>query len=78
MFFCKTAFGVLDIAEKLGATDFVELLGEAALTKTLETEENITVFVPTNEAIQVILVLFRWPCQGVTPIVIELNGFVSL
>ncbi len=41
-------------AAKAGATEFLDLMEEAGLTKTLRTLNNFTVFLPTNEAIQVI------------------------
>ncbi|CAG5136676.1 unnamed protein product [Candidula unifasciata] len=46
------AFSVIDLIKKEGYNEMLRLIDKAGLTKTLETEANITVFVPTNEAIQ--------------------------
>lgn len=48
-----SALGILHIAEKNGLTDFSKLVGLTGLKKTIETSENLTVFIPSNEAIQV-------------------------
>ena len=48
-----TALGILALAEKKGFDEFVTLLEKAGLKKDLNTAENLTVFVPSNEAIQV-------------------------
>lgn len=46
------ALGILDLAEKQGANEFVDLVVKAGLKKELAMVENLTVFVPSNEAIQ--------------------------
>ena len=49
----SSALGILELAEKQGADYFVDLVEKAGLKKELATAENLTVFVPSNEAIQV-------------------------
>ncbi|KAH9504656.1 hypothetical protein Btru_062520 [Bulinus truncatus] len=46
------ALGVLDIMEKQGLTEMLKLSKQSGFRKTLETSTNLTLFVPTNEAIQ--------------------------
>ena len=53
LFIYLTALGILALAEKKGYDEFVTLVEKAGLKKELATAENLTVFVPSNEAIQV-------------------------
>ena len=52
--FYISALGILALAEKKGFDEFVTLVEKAGLKKELNTAENLTVFVPSNEAIQVL------------------------
>ena len=55
-----SAFGVEHVAKKVGATQFLELVKQADLSQTLESLQNFTVFLPTNEAMQVIDPLWNY------------------
>ncbi|GFO03193.1 transforming growth factor-beta-induced protein [Plakobranchus ocellatus] len=48
----KEALDFVDVLEKEGFTELLNLVEAAGLTKTLEMAENVTVFAPTNAAIQ--------------------------
>jgi len=48
-----SALGVVHLAEKNGLTNFSELVELSGLRKTLDNIENVTIFVPSNDAIQV-------------------------
>ena len=47
------ALDVVEIAKQVGATRFLELISDAGLSKTLKGLDNFTLFLPTNEAIDV-------------------------
>ena len=53
-FVVSSAFDVAHVAKKVGATQFLDLVKDADLSKTLESLQNFTVFLPTNQAVQVI------------------------
>lgn len=53
------ALDMVTTAKSNGLTEFVNLLDMAGLTSRLQSEDNITVFAPTNEAIKVEVVPVR-------------------
>jgi len=48
----EEALDFLDVLENNGFTEFLALVDKAGLTKTFENTDNVTIFAPTNEAIQ--------------------------
>ncbi|NP_001191507.1 fasciclin-like protein precursor [Aplysia californica] len=48
----EEALGFMDVLEKHGFTELLALVEKAGLTKTLDTTDNVTIFAPTNQAIQ--------------------------
>jgi uncharacterized surface protein with fasciclin (FAS1) repeats len=52
--FICTAWDLLDIAAQQEATEFLQLVSDAKLTKTMQLLDNVTLFLPSNKAIQVV------------------------
>ena len=57
------ALDFLDVLEKEGYTELLSLVQAAGLTKNLETIDNVTIFAPTNAAIQVRIWLVIRLCE---------------
>ena len=51
--FPRAALDVVALAERTGLTAFMKLVDRAGLRKDLTLAENVTLFIPSNEAIQV-------------------------
>ncbi|KAK3089751.1 hypothetical protein FSP39_006188 [Pinctada imbricata] len=66
------ALGILDVAEKQNATKVLELIDRAGLRKTLESAENITFFVPTNEAVE------KLPSDVLTSLARDTNALANI
>ena len=49
----RAALDVVALAERAGLTAFMKLVDRAGLRKDLTLAENVTLFIPSNEAIQV-------------------------
>jgi hypothetical protein len=47
------ALDVLEIAKKSGASTIANLIAQTGLAKTLQTNENLTLFAPSDEAVAV-------------------------